>query len=355
MLEYGQAILTRSRMLCVDELGSRAGAARTPPVDASAACATPLRATLLRPKKTPRWYRAAKTRGATKGQKRTMRRLAPVYALTSPPYGVQLARLDAVWGSGGAAARYDVLDVGFGRGESVLAALQRRSDARVLAIDSFKPGIAMLYAGLERAGVAGDRARVWGGDAAKLIDRHWPALGGGAGGYAGFAEARFICPDPWETTHGRAKEAQRAEYAAQLRAAEAAAGCAGAAGAAARGDAPQPLPPPDRAFAPEGDEQRVLRPSTLRLLETRVLRRDGGLLRVVTDVPTLAAATRRMVAAAGDGRWRELGAREVAASWGGEGGPPATTYLDKARAEGRAVVDLAWVRVLARGVGGRYA
>lgn len=82
-------------------------------------------------------------------------------------------------------------------------------------------------------------------------------------------------------------------------------------------------------------------------LEARAHPRIAGsaLRRVVTDVATLAAATRRMVATAGDGRWRELGAREVAASWSGGGGPPATTYLDKARAEGRAVVDLAWERV----------
>ena len=336
-------------------------------------------------RKVPRWYKNKRQRNATKGQKRTLRRLSTVYALESPDYGVQLPRIDAVWGLPlSRSAVYDVLDIGFGRGESVLEALRGKPVAnasfaaaaastsamrtagsasgsktvRVLAIDNFKPGIAALYSGLEAMGAGGDRAKVWCGDAAKLIHRHWPTLQPAAAvdassefcnaSYAGFNEAHFICPDPWETRYGRAKLDDRARYHAQLRDAQVEQRAASS--SAELRDSPCALPPPDRAFAAEGEEQRILRPATLRLLEQRILRPDGGLLRLVTDVPTLAAATRLLLATEGDGQWRELGKNEVKASWRRRSGvaregPPETTYLLKAKAEGRVVVDLAWERI----------
>ena len=70
----------------------------------------------------------------------------------------------------------------------------------------------------------------------------------------------------------------------------------------------------------------------------------------IKQVKQWSTARRMLLATEGDGQWRELGKNEVKASWRRRSGvaregPPETTYLLKAKAEGRVVVDLAWERI----------
>ncbi|MDF1566168.1 MAG: tRNA (guanosine(46)-N7)-methyltransferase TrmB [Deltaproteobacteria bacterium] len=164
----------------------------------------------------------------TTAQRRALRELWEPYGLSWT--WDRLLDLDAAFGREGPA----ILDLGFGTGESLVAAARRHPDHRVLGVEVYRPGLGAALLAIEREGL--ENVRVVRGDAFELLTHHIAP--------ATFALVQIFFPEPW----------------------------------------------------PEFPERRIVRPLLLELL-ARTLE-PGGLLHLATDVPAYLDHARAAIEAA---------------------------------------------------------
>ena len=81
------------------------------------------------------------------------------------------------------------MEIGFGRGEVLLAEAQEHPERRLLGVEVYRPGVHRLLCALERADV--DNVRILCTDAAPLLARLPDAC---------LAGIRMLFPDPWPKT-----------------------------------------------------------------------------------------------------------------------------------------------------------
>lgn len=130
----------------------------------------------------PPGVRTTRRRGRTSAAKvAVLRDLAPRWSLPAAgPWDP--AALEAAFGHGGPL----FVDIGVGRGEASRSWAAAAPEARVLAIELHRPGLARLLADLEADGPS--NVRVVEADALVVLDRLAPAS---------VDEVRLLFPDPW--------------------------------------------------------------------------------------------------------------------------------------------------------------
>mmetsp|Transcript_18709 Transcript_18709/g.63728 ORF Transcript_18709/g.63728 Transcript_18709/m.63728 type:complete len:251 (+) Transcript_18709:40-792(+) len=149
--------------------------------------------------KKPGWYRR-RSRHISGAQRRALRELWPVYGLAPVDEpggaGAQSAEVTtphALWAAFGLGARPEggcVLELGFGRGETLLSLARERPDAAVLGVEWHRGSLGAAVLALEEAGRP-QNVRLVKGEAVHLLRRRLPTSGGW------LDAAVCVCPDPW--------------------------------------------------------------------------------------------------------------------------------------------------------------
>jgi tRNA (guanine-N7-)-methyltransferase len=119
------------------------------------------------------------------------------YVARSSRFEVDAAQLDA-W-------RPDIVEVGFGTGDSVLAVAAERPDARILAVDIYERGAARLIRVLAEAGLT--NVRVSSQDARTVLGLIPPGT---------VSEVRTFFPDPWPKRKHRERRMIQADFVARV-------------------------------------------------------------------------------------------------------------------------------------------
>jgi tRNA (guanine-N7-)-methyltransferase len=99
----------------------------------------------------------------------------------------------------------DVVEIGFGHGEALLAYAEAHRERRIVGIEVHTPGVAKVLAGIERLGLAD--LRVVEGDALVFLDRIAPAS---------LTAIHVLFPDPWPKARQQPRRLIRSDVVAVL-------------------------------------------------------------------------------------------------------------------------------------------
>jgi len=99
----------------------------------------------------------------------------------------------------------DVVEIGFGHGEALLAYAEAHRDQRIVGIEVHTPGVAKVLAGIERFGLT--NLGVVEGDALVFLDRIAPASA---------RALHVLFPDPWPKARQQPRRLIRADVVAVL-------------------------------------------------------------------------------------------------------------------------------------------
>lgn len=124
----------------------------------------------------------------TPGQVRAMRALLPVLGLT-----VANGMLDYAKVFGRKAPTY--LEIGFGSGQTLLAAASEHPDKNFIGVEIHRPGLGALLMGVEDLGLT--NIRVFQADVIDVLDLCLPD--------AGLAGVQIFFPDPWQKRRHHAR------------------------------------------------------------------------------------------------------------------------------------------------------
>jgi tRNA (guanine-N7-)-methyltransferase len=99
----------------------------------------------------------------------------------------------------------DVVEIGFGHGEALLAYAEAHRDRRIVGIEVHTPGVAKVLAGIERLGLT--NLQVVEGDALVFLDRVAPAS---------LQAVHVLFPDPWPKARQQPRRLIRPDVVAVL-------------------------------------------------------------------------------------------------------------------------------------------